>query len=376
MQTNNIFEKTLLNNPKKAFLVSASVYLSDSPGGVQRCTKEYVEVITAAGWRLESLTYSIDRHWQTRILRKLKPSSFHHRIPPSFITELINRINSENVTWIFLNQVDALPLIPHLKKAFPNIKLVLLSHGAQFVDDFLAAQSIDSLSMQVRARLADTIIDEMHWRQSLDHVFTLSEPEAVFERWLGAKSVTWLPRVVSPNPLAWQPVLGRFGFVGTLDHAPNYDGLLNILICLQSCQNFHGYIRIVSASESLGNSLAKRFPFVEYLGCLSAENLCEEASTWCYFLHPLFYWSRGCSTKLADALEWQIPILTTEAGCRGYIWKKGNIIMANTTEEFCAHLINISSITQLELIKENVILVSTTSSSIEEVSDMVELALI
>jgi glycosyltransferase involved in cell wall biosynthesis len=366
----------VLNHTRKGFLISASVYLSDSPGGVQRCTREYVQGIKAAGWDLEILPYSIDRQWQTRLRRKLKPSSFHNRIPLSFITALVDRIKSDNVTWVFLNQVDTLPIVPYLKKADPNIKLVLLSHGAQFVDDFLAAQSVDSLSMQARARLADTILDEMHWRQSLDHVFTLSEPEAVFERWLGAKSVSWLPRIVSPNPLNWQPVLGRFGFVGTLDHAPNYDGLLNVLTELQSRQNFHGCIRIVSASESLGDFLAKRFPFVEYLGRLSAEALYDEAATWSCFVHPLFCWSRGCSTKLADALEWQIPVLTTESGCRGYTWKEGNVIMANTVEEFCTYLININSITQLESIKNNVTFASKTSPSFEDIANMVELALL
>ena len=228
----------LLDNIKKGFFISASVYVSDAHGGVQRCTREYLAAIKAAGWNLEILPYSIDRQWQTRLLRKLKPSSFYNRIPQSFISDLVNRVISENISWVFLNQVDSLPIVPHLKQAIPNVKIVLLSHGAQFVDEFLAAQSIDSLSIQARSRLANTILDEMSLRQSLDHVFTLSEEETIFEQWLGAKSVSWLPRAVSPQPLDWRPILGRVGFVGTLEHTPNYEGLVNVLNILQKRNDF------------------------------------------------------------------------------------------------------------------------------------------
>ncbi|WP_190372073.1 glycosyltransferase family 1 protein [Anabaena sp. FACHB-1391] len=365
----------MLDNIKKGFFISASVYVSDAHGGVQRCTREYLAAIKAAGWNLEILPYSIDRQWQTRLLRKLKPSSFYNRIPQSFISDLVNRVISENISWVFLNQVDSLPIVPHLKQAIPNVKIVLLSHGAQFVDEFLAAQSIDSLSIQARSRLANTILDEMSLRQSLDHVFTLSEEETVFEQWLGAKSVSWLPRAVSPQPLDWRPILGRVGFVGTLEHTPNYEGLVNVLNILQKRNDFDGCIRIVSSSESLGNSLTKRFSFVEYLGRLSNEALHNEALTWCWFIHPLFCWSRGCSTKLADALEWQIPVLTTEAGCRGYTWKDGNVVKVNTVKDFCSYLVNFNSIDKIEDIRSNVILASSTSPSIDDVADKINHAL-
>jgi hypothetical protein len=88
----------LLDNIKKGFFISASVYVNDAHGGVQRCTREYLAAIKAAGWNLEILPYSIDRQWQTRLLRKLKPSSFYNRIPQSFISDLVNRVISENIS--------------------------------------------------------------------------------------------------------------------------------------------------------------------------------------------------------------------------------------------------------------------------------------
>jgi hypothetical protein len=365
----------LSEKSNKGLFVTLSIYVNNAAGGVQRCTKEYLEIIEAAGWSLEVSPYEIDRRWQARIFRKLKPSSFYNRIPQSFIDTLIARVKSEHIPWVFLNQVDALPIASYLKSAVPDVKIILLSHGAQFVDDFLAVQNHSSISPRKRSLLAQTILDEMQLRQYIDHVFTLSEQEVTFERWLGAKSVSWLPRIISPKPLDWNPLPGRAGFVGTLDHQPNYEGLLRVLTNLQTRQDFAGSIRIVSGSKYLGTQLQKQFHFVEYLGRLDHENLQNEASTWTWFIHPLFVWSRGCSTKLADALEWQIPVLTTEAGCRGYTWQKGDVIRFDTIDEYCAYLCGNDSVYDMSLIREQLILASETSPSVIDVATLVKLAL-
>ncbi|QKQ75875.1 glycosyltransferase [Nostoc sp. TCL240-02] len=363
------------NKIKKGLFVTFSVYVNSAFGGVQRCTKEYQEVIEAAGWSLEVLAYEIDRRWQARIFRKLKPSSFYNRIPQSFIDALIAQVQSEHIPYVFLNQVDALPIAPYLKSAVPDVKIVLLSHGAQFVDDFLATQNQTSISPRKRSHLTNTILDEMQLRQHIDHVFTLSEQEIAFERWLGAKSVSWLPRIILPKPLDWRPIAGRAGFVGTLDHQPNYEGLLSILTNLQTRKDFEGTIRIVSSSKELGKYLQERFHFVKYLGRLDNEDLKNEASTWTWFIHPLFIWSRGCSTKLADALEWQIPVLTTEAGCRGYTWQKGNVIRFDAINEYSSYLCGKDSEYDISLVRQKLILASETSPSVLDVAALAKLAL-
>ena len=372
MTLKGIYEKDLYESTKRGLFISASSYLSDASGGVQRCTREYIEVIGAAGWELEILSYPIDRKWTTRLRRKIYPSSFFNKISKSFISDVVHRVQAEKSHWVFINQVDGLPLVPSIRKASPNVKIVLLSHGAQFVDDFIAARSLDSLSTRARALLTETILDESFLRQPLDHVFTLSQQEIAFERWLGAKSVSWLPRSIASAPLDWKPSLGRFGFVGTLNHIPNYEGLFNTLEALQTYSSFEGRIRIVSGSEDIGNDLGRRFSFVDYLGYLSPEALRSEAATWCCFLHPLFSWSRGCSTKLADALEWQIPILTTEQGCRGYTWKDGSIVKARRVEDFCNLLIHMQSEKHVQLVRENVVAAAKASPSVEDVSSMVK----
>ena len=353
---------------KKGLFISLSNYVKSGFGGVQRCTREYLEVIEAAGWDLEVVPYEIDRRWKSRLLRKLKPSIFHNRISPFFISALCDRIKAENIPWVFLNQVDALPIASQLRRANPNLKIILLSHGAQFVDDFLAISDSNSLHQGKRSLLANTVLDEMNFRKELDHVFTLSEQEVAFERWLGAKSVSWLPRTISPKPLEWKPTAGRVGFVGTLEHPPNYNGLFEVLSGLQNQDKFDGCVRIVSNSKKLGNYLEKCFPFVNYLGSLDANALQVEAASWCWFIHPLFCWSRGCSTKLADALEWQIPILTTDAGCRGYTWREGNLTILNEVEEFSSFLCVPTLEDVMIAAKKESTLASDTSPNINDVS--------
>jgi len=79
--------------------------------------------------------------------------------------------------------------------------------------------------------------------------------------------------------------------------------------------------------------ISRRFPgLIEYLGPLSDADLEKEASTWNCFVNPLFCFARGCSTKLATALGWRIPTITTPAGCRGYTWKQGSLPIAETPE--------------------------------------------
>jgi len=72
---------------------------------------------------------------------------------------------------------------------------------------------------------------------------------------------------------------------------------------------------------------------VEYLGGLSDAELTQEAKTWCAFVNPLFCYPRGCSTKLAVPLEWRIPLATTRAGARGYVWDEALIPLVESPEE-------------------------------------------
>src|SRR5207237_7690665 len=129
-----------------------------------------------------------------------------------------------------------------------------------------------------------------------------------------ARKVDWLPRTLPPGEaLTWQPDPNRVGCVSTLDHPPNWEGLVLFLRELEPTAPPNLRFRLVGGPEHRGRQLAGEFVRVDYLGALNEDALAAEAKTWSCFVHPLFCYARGCSTKLAVALRWRIPIVTTNA---------------------------------------------------------------
>ena len=84
---------------------------------------------------------------------------------------------------------------------------------------------------------------------------------------------------------------------------------------------------------SVGRQLATEFSFINYRGTLSDQQLIDEVKTWSVLLNPVFWYSRGASTKLAQAINWGIPCITTPAGRRGYDLQDEEIVTDNDTPE-------------------------------------------
>ena len=99
---------------------------------------------------------------------------------------------------------------------------------------------------------------------------------------------------------------------------------------------------MVGAPETFGKQLAATYPFVTYLGYLNNDALRQEVGSWTFFLNPVFYYSRGVSTKLAKAFGWGIPVITTTIGCRGYVWCKGIPVIAETPAEMAKAILCLS----------------------------------
>ena len=110
---------------------------------------------------------------------------------------------------------------------------------------------------------------------------------------------------------------------------------------------------------------------MRYLGPLSNELLEAEARTWSCFLHPIFCYARGASTKLATALSWEIPIVTTPTGRRGYTWRAGQLPTACDPLEFARLAESMLDPRRAAEAREQVREVATSSSSIEEVSQLI-----
>jgi glycosyltransferase involved in cell wall biosynthesis len=363
----------------QALFVSHANYLKNSPGGVQICTQEYINTLNAAGFSLTRLSYKTETRIISRLRRKLHPRPYADLLPVKLADNIISQVENSNIDWIFLNQVDTAPVAKRLKERLgTKCKIVLLSHGLESTDIFHGIRTRNDDSNFSRITLADlrilsqSLVEEYKHRQYIDYIFCLSAFETELEHWLGATNVTWLPRTIPANALSWHPNSSRLGFVGTIDHSPNREGLILFLEALQKIAPEHVRLRLVGGPESAAKAIVKRFPIVDYLGKLSNEELTQEASTWSCFVHPLFCYSRGCSTKLAIALGWQIPIITTPSGCRGYSWDKGNLPLAETPDSLAELALKMLDVELANATKEEIIAIVNSAPKLTDVASKVK----
>jgi glycosyltransferase involved in cell wall biosynthesis len=217
--------------------------------------------------------------------------------------------------------------------------------------------------------LGHAILAENKMRQHLDLVCALSPFDVELERWVGMSRIGWLPRIIQPEPIDWRPSGDRLGFVGTLNHAPNLEGLVDVLDQLAQSDKINNLrIRVVGSPGRTGAWLARKYPIVDFLGQLDDRQLRLEAETWNAFLHPIFCHARGCSTKLATAIAWCIPVITTSVGHRGYEWRDGGLIVANDPVGFAAECIELRDRSIAITARDRVVKLAKTSPTREDVA--------
>ena len=310
------------------FICNPSDQFAVIPGGVQICTAEFLEVIKSFSNHTHIFHVSITKKWLYRFLRKFKLDSYHLYDFSYYEQELINVIHTNKIDTVFINKAELIKVARLIKTHFKsNIKIVLMSHGNE-TGDFLheltlPGQKINSLNLLLnKFRLGTNLYEESFNRHRfIDMVCAMSYEEVAIEKWLGAKHTFFFPRVIKPVIINWKPLISRFGFVGTLNHSPNFIAVDQICQELSAQKNTIQLI-IVGAGTEQGNMLAQKYIFVKYLGALSDEDLKREVSSWLYFLNPIFWYSRGASMKLGQALGWGLPVISTKAGARGYEFKK------------------------------------------------------
>lgn len=325
------------DNRSAVFVCTVNARAPES-GGVQIYTREMLATLELAGFALTVVEYEPDRRPVTRLKRRLRPKPYANLLPPDLAGQVAQARNESRARFIFLNGVDLAPLSAALRVLLPNeTQLVLLSYGLHSVDFLHTVRARDGMTATAAQILGSQQFAECQQRKAIDHVFCLAPFEAEIERWLGARKVDWLPRTLPPAaPLPWQPDSNRIGCVSTLDHPPNWEGLVLFLCALDPIAPSSLRFRLVGGPESDGRKLAAEFSRVDYLGPLDDAALAAEAKTWSCFVHPLFCYARGCSTKLAVALGWNIPTVTTPAGARGYVWGEGSIPLAETPAALAA----------------------------------------
>lgn len=365
----------------KAIMVAYRNTFDDGRGGVQICTREYVDVLTNAGVDLKLCLFDSDMRLASRIKRRLWPSLYSNVIPPDLVERIVAMNNENPVSFVFLNQVTVAAIAEELRAQLPeSCKIIVLSHGLESTDMLHAIRIKDKMPISWRSfplpgmLLGSTIISEANYRRGVDLVISLSPFDASLELWLGVKQSIWLPRMIKPEPIDWHPSQFQFGFVGTLSHPPNLEGLVQALDAMQKLDS-RMRVRIVGGPADIGEWVQSNHQNANYLGKLDDAALRIEARTWRAFLHPVFCIPRGCSTKLASGINWQIPIITTEPGHRGYEFERGSMIVAKTPKEFAQHCLELLDTDRLKHARQEIVDVSESSPDLPSITARLNLAL-
>ena len=371
-----------MNQPRDFEIAALFVYcegaLDQEGGGVQICSREYYETLDAAGFSLIPIEVQSDQRFMTRVRRRLWPRPYKSEI---ILERAINDIQAalanSDAQYIFLNQSTLRPLGKLLRESMnESCQIILLSHGLRSVDYLQelrpnTARCISGITRAELLMLARMLIAESEQSQYCDYVFCLAPFEVEIERWLGARNVTYIPRTIRTSPLAWKPVDGRLGFVGRLDHPPNREGLMLFLEAVEKIIFSPVHLRLVGSPRADGEAIAKRFPFVQYLGRLTDEQLQREACTWNCFVHPIFCYAMGASTKLAVAVGWEIPVVTTTMGCRGYTWHEGHMPVADTPESLAKLALQLANPEKAHEAQREISKIRRTSPTVAEVASLI-----
>ena len=316
------------------------------PGGVQLCSQEFLGIVRAASDEVELVPVTITKAPFWRLRRLLGLGSYLFYRPKDASSRLAKEVATVRPTNIFLNRSELMRIAPLAAKLAPEAKIVIMSHGNQSGDDLYEVAGPGGRRKSLLDRMAatwqlglDLITESSYRHRYLDAICVMSEEEETLERWLGATTTVVLPRVIHSRPLDWQPIMGRVGFVGTLNHTPNrvaLERLCEELVCLNTT-DFE--FRLVGGPDDIGRALAAKYSFVQYLGRLDDAALQREAVSWSLFLNPIFWLSRGASMKLGQSLSWAIPSLSTRAGARGYHLAPGLLFLTeDSADAFAAKL--------------------------------------
>lgn len=334
-----------------AIFISNKLYFDESKkeGGVRLCTQEYVSLISLLyDVKLFTVDYHIDLVYRLRV--KFGLNIYHDYCPADYKQELTALIKEQDAKVVFLNLSNTAPFAALIKQEFgTQVKVILCSHGNESGDFLHEATRFRKRIPFYRTILSSYTLglmlkkEAVYRQEALDAVLTVSPVEEALEKWLGANHVLMVPRTVKQEKLVKKPVAGRVGFMGDLSHWPNFFGIDEVCKALSTIIKDHPIeVRIVGSPAAIGESLAAKYPFVHYTGYLDTAELEQEVSTWTFFLNPVFYYSRGVSTKLAKAFGWGIPVITTSIGCRGYSWEQGTPVYAETAKEMAVKICELS----------------------------------
>ncbi|WP_442590250.1 glycosyltransferase [Pedobacter sp. AW31-3R] len=343
-----------------ALFITAQKYVDyQVPGGVQLCTAEFMHYFESAGYSLIPFKVQPRLTIRKRIKIKLGIETYSLYDAASYLKELLAVIQQHDIKVVLFNQLNLAHWVSSLKHLVPSdVKFIGLSHGNESGDYLHAFSSSRPASLVQTWRLGRLLLKEKHlFQHLLDGVVAISKNDSFINQWLGVQQILFLPRILFPDFISWNPVDRQIGFVGTLDHLPNLQGLTEIADDLKS-RDFQGTLRLVGGPPAAGRTLAENYSFISYAGVLSPDELIKEAAGWSLFLNPVFWYSRGSSTKLAQGINWGLPVVSTPAGTRGYELTDHRVVCEDNTaatfvDMVLRHLNSESWLGQLKQATEN-----------------------
>ena len=338
----------MIQKQKALFLTHKQLLYSEITGGVQLCSQEFHNAISACDdLQLEDYYVPFTKNIFQRVQMKLGFENYSMYDVAKDSPALLQHIESENINIVFINMASCVRYAKPIKDKFGGkVKTILLSHGNHSGDFLhLITKPLKKTSLIrkkiKKTRLGYLISTEATYRvKYLDGVIAISETEKQIENWFGGKRVVFMPRKLYADFVDYEPNLDRVGFVGRLDHPPNIQGIAILLNEMIQSPMHNLKLRLVGAPDEEGRKIAEKYKCVEYLGELSDMDLEKEIASWSFFINPVWWYSTGASTKLAKGISWGIPIITTTAGMRGYYWKDGNLLVADTPKEMAKAILN------------------------------------
>ena len=172
-------------------------------GGVQICSKEFLDVVRAASDSTVTFEVKWSRKPHLRLRRKLHLGSYLGYDVASYSEDLGRALSENEITHVFLNKAELLRFARLVRQLSRNVVIVVMSHGNQTGDDLYEVAGPEGRGGGVRAlgltwKLGIDLKTESYFRHRfVDAVCVMSEEEAVLERWLGAKKVFFIPRIVN-----------------------------------------------------------------------------------------------------------------------------------------------------------------------------------
>jgi len=369
----------MIKNKNAIFVTHPRSLNSHVTGGVQLCSQEFLLILKKSGFNIKQYDLEYTKNFKDRILIKLKIDNYRNFNVKELFADINKYIEENNIEWVFINMATLVRISKPIKEKFGDkVKIIMLSHGNHSGDFLhLTTKSIFKRNFITKfrdiVRLGYLVHTESLYRvKYLDAVLTVSDAETQIENWFGAKKTILVPRLLENKKINLQTNYNRIGFVGRLDHPPNYQGITLLLDELTKIKKNDYVLRLVGAPEGWGKKIENKYDFVEYTGELSDEELDKEVATWALFLNTVFWFSTGVTTKLAWAINRGVPIITTTPGMRGYKWKDGKLPIAETPKEMASFIEKyISDKGNIEKLKIEIIKIRNSSFSADDIAEKV-----